>query len=565
MKKLSFLLVFAIFCIIGTVAQEFTYGDFEFTINNDNETVTLLGHVDGYGASGELNIPTTAYYQGYEYTVTAIDSYAFSGCSELYGPLIIPNTVEIIGDFAFYRLYNLSSLTLSNSLRIIGNDAFDYCDFTGIITIPASVESIGNNPFYSCHTIDGFSVESGNNHYDSRNNCNAIIETGSNTLIVGCKNSTIPNTVTTIGEEAFAVCYSLNSIIIPNSVNSIENQAFCFCTGLNSINIPNSINSIEGNPFMGCYNVSAITVDDDNAFFDSRNSCNAVINTNTNELIIGCQNTIIPDDITAIGEYAFFNCRNIAGELIIPNSVTAIGNYAFSNCPELNGQLNIPNSVTYIGKYAFYLCNGFNELVLGESITTIDEMAFWHCTGFQGSLVIPNSVKIIGNSAFGSCTGFDGTLTLSSNLDTIQPHAFTSCYGFTQIIPLSATPSHISIFSFDGLNNTLLVVPCGCINAYENSIWGSAFNNIMQNCEAISETNEDVTYIYPNPTHGAIKIKAKNIHNVVIYNVLGEKIFESKVNGDTFEYGFEGYENGVYFIRIERAKNVATQKVIVKH
>lgn len=564
MKKICFLITIVLLAFTSIHSQDFTYNNLDFTINDDEVTVTLLGHADGYAASGELNIPTTAYYQGYAYTVTAIDSYAFSGCGELYGSLIIPNTVETIGDFAFYRVYDLSSLTLSNSLRIIGNDAFDYCHFTGIITIPASIESIGNNPFNSCQTIDGFTVESGNNHYDSRNNCNAIIETTSNTLIIGCKNSTIPHTVTTIANEAFAYCRSLDSIIIPSSVNSIGNQAFCFCTGLNSINIPSSLNSIEGNPFMGCYNISEITVDDGNVTFDSRNGCNAVINTNTNELVIGCQNTIIPDNITSIGEYAFFNCQNMAGELIIPNSVTTIGNYAFSNCSELSGTLSIPNSVTYIGKYAFTLCNGFDELVLGESITTIDDMAFEWCTGFHGSLVVPNSVKTIGSAAFDSCTGFDGTLTLSSNLDTIKPHAFTSCYGFTQIIPLSTTPPYTSN-SFVGLNNTLLVVPCGYLDAYENSTWGSAFYNIIQNCEANYIIDEDLTYIYPNPSYGSIKIEAENIHNIVIYNILGEKVFESEVNGDTFEYDFEGHDNGVYFTRVETARFIVTQRVIVRH
>ena len=100
MKKLSFLLVFAIFCIIGTVAQEFTYGDFEFTINNDNETVTLLGHVDGYAATGQITIPSLAYYNGNGYIVTIIDSQAFYYSEGLTGTLLIPGPLRTLGNFS---------------------------------------------------------------------------------------------------------------------------------------------------------------------------------------------------------------------------------------------------------------------------------------------------------------------------------------------------------------------------------------------------------------------------------------------------------------------------------
>ena len=109
--------------------------------------------------------------------------------------------------------------------------------------------SIGKNAFKGCSGLNSISVENGNTNYDSRNNCNAIIETASNTLIAGCKNTTIPNSVTSIGSYAFYGCSGLTSVTIPNSVTSIGTEAFHGCSGLTSITIPNSVTSIGYDAF----------------------------------------------------------------------------------------------------------------------------------------------------------------------------------------------------------------------------------------------------------------------------------------------------------------------------
>ena len=161
-------------------------------------------------------------------SVTSIGSYAFSGCSGLTS-ITIPNSVTSIGSSAFSGCSGLTSITIPNSVTSIGSYAFSGCSGLTSITIPNSVTSIGNYAFRSCSGLISIKVEDGNPKYDSRNNCNAIIQKSNNSLIVGCKNTVIPNSVTNIGEYAFSECYGLTSITIPNSVTSIGSFAFSWC------------------------------------------------------------------------------------------------------------------------------------------------------------------------------------------------------------------------------------------------------------------------------------------------------------------------------------------------
>ena len=157
--------------------------------------------------------------------------------NEYTGDVVIPETVTY-NDVT----YNVTS---------IGDHAFEFCSGLTSIVIPNSVTSVGYEVFDGCG-LTSIVVEEGNTIYDSRDNCNAIIETTSNTLTLGCKNTIIPNSVTSIGESAFNGCIGLTSISIPNSVTHIGNYAFFECSGLTSLTIPNSITSIGQNAFGKC-------------------------------------------------------------------------------------------------------------------------------------------------------------------------------------------------------------------------------------------------------------------------------------------------------------------------
>ena len=233
---------------------------------------------------------------------------------------------------------NISEVILTDGVTNIGNYAFSYCKGLTSITIPDSVISIGED------TFSGF--------YDSRDNCNAIIKTKTNTLIRGCQNT-----------------------IIPDTVVSIDYWAFDYCTGLTSITIPDSVTHIGEWAFQGCSGLTSVSVSPDNRVYDSRDNCNAIIETKTNTLIVGCQKTRIPETVTSIGKGAFFGCTGLTS-ITIPNSVTTISDFAFTDCMGLTS-ITIPDSVISIGTDAV----GYYYLY-GDTRRSVDNCTIY---GYGGS------------------------------------------------------------------------------------------------------------------------------------------------------------------------------------
>lgn len=282
--------------------------------------------------------------------VTTVGDFAFFMSTQLTG-IELPESVTSIGNYVFGNCYNLASIDMPDSVTSIGSVVFNQTSITDI-EIPSGVTSIGIGVFYGCDSLSSVTVDSNNTVYDSRNNCNAIIETDTNTLISGCKNTVIPNTVTTIGQNALSDC-----------------------AGLTSIDIPSSVTNIAENAFYGCSDVVSITIDSNNPIYDSRDNCNAIIKTSTNELIVGCKNTVIPSTVTAIGNGAFGKCGGLTS-IDMPSGLTSIGQDAFFDCSGITS-VTIPSGVTSIGQYAFQGCSGLTEITVNRTTPpTLGEDAF---------------------------------------------------------------------------------------------------------------------------------------------------------------------------------------------
>ena len=266
----------------------------------------------------------------YKYNGDGTVSVTFKGSSydeytdEYTGDVVIPSkvanlSVTSIGDSAFRGCSELKSVTIPNSVTSIGDDAFWACSDLKSVTIGNSVETIGNSAFRECYHLTSVSI---------------------------------PNSVKSIGDSTFQYCIGLTSVTIPNSVTSIGDYAFYYCIGLTSVTIGNSVTSIGGGAFLYCSGLTSIIVDSENQIYDSRENCNAIIEKATNTLHTGCKNTIIPNSVTSIGDYAFYYCIGLTS-VTIPNSVTSIGEWAFRDCSGLTSVISKAVTPPTCGSGAF--------------------------------------------------------------------------------------------------------------------------------------------------------------------------------------------------------------------
>ena len=220
------------------------------TVIPSNIMKICAGAFSGHTGLTSIEIPAS---------VTSIDADAFSKCTGLTS-INIPTNVTTIGDYAFSNCKGLTSIGFPASVKSIGRSAFSGCSGLTSIEIPASVTSIGSFAFFGNTSLTSFVIDENNPVYDSRDNCNAIILTASNTLIAGFSISVIPSTVTSIGDYAFQQCNGLASISIPSSVTSIGQQAFYSCVSLASVKIPSSVTSIGQSAFSNCTGLKIVEI-----------------------------------------------------------------------------------------------------------------------------------------------------------------------------------------------------------------------------------------------------------------------------------------------------------------
>ncbi len=498
--------------------ESYVIGDRAFYDYTDLTSIIIPNSVTSIGESAfercigltSITIPNS---------VTNIGSYAFSGCIGLTS-ITIPNSVTNIGDRAFCDCINLTSITIPNSVTNIGDRAFRGCTGLTNIIIPNSVTSIGYMVLDGCTGITSVIVESGNSKYDSRNNCNAIIETATNTLIFGCINTKFPYDITKI--EQWAFCGGCNSnIIIPanikyiggyafmscpitsltisDGVETIKEGAFAGCSGLTNVTIPKSVTKIDSIAFAECTNLTHFVVEKGNSVYDSRDNCNAIIETATNTLISGCKNTVIPNSVTNIGNRAFMYCFDLTS-IEIPESVTSIERGAFADCYNL-ANVTLGNNVTSIGEGAFSGCVSLKSITIPERMTKIEGYAFWQCN-LNSIYLLCKTPPVLNN---------DGLDFISLNY-----------------------------------NGTTLYVPQGSLEAYKSAVGWNEFNYIVEfDPTGIEDVTKDVAPAF-EVTAGGIKFTDAEGKAVAVYSTVGavlEKI-------DSYAGEEITLDRGVYIVRV---------------
>ena len=291
------------------------------------------------------------------------------------------------------------------------------------MSIGNSVTSIGEWAFAGCSGLTSVEIP------------NSVTYIGDNAFYScsGLTSVSIGNSVTSIGEGTFYECSSLTSVVIPNSVISIGKNAFYGCSGLTSVVIPNSVTSIGIYAFDGCSGLKKVEISDLEAWCKisfSHWKANPIYY--SHNLFLNGQeikNLIIPETVQELKSYVFYGCSGLTS-VEIPNSVTSIGDDAFYGCSGLTS-VEIPNSVTSIGSGVFSGCSGLTSVEIPNSVTTIGNSAFYKCSGLT-SVVIPNSVTKIYGKAFYKCSGLT-SVSIGNSVTYIGENVFDGCSGLKKV------------------------------------------------------------------------------------------------------------------------------------
>lgn len=451
MRKL-FSFILALMATTSLWAQSFQSGDLWYSITS-NSTVEVTR--DNYSNLTIVTIPETVTNDGTTYTVTSI------------------------GEDAFWECSSLTSVTIPYSVTSIGGSAFRDCSSLTSITIPKSVKSIGTCVFGGCNSLVSIAVEEGNTIYDSRESCNAIVETATNTLIAACKVTIIPSTVTAIN-GAFRYT-DLISINIPSSVTNIGYAAFESCDSLISVNIPNSVTNIDDFAFWGCSSLPSIT---------------------------------IPSSVTNIGLAAFYFCHSLSA-ITIPDGVKTIGNLAFAFCDSLES-ITIANSVTKIEANPFVGTKFYNNVSNWEdSVLYIDNCLIKAKESIL-NCVIKTDTRLIVEQAFVGCSSV-ATITIPKSMTNIGDKAFADCSSLTTMICEAIEVPELGLKVFNGLPlaEAILYVPTESLDDYKAADQWKDFGTILpiegESEEEIELNDTEMTIVFTNSENDDSEIYRQTI------------------------------------------------------
>lgn len=427
------------------------------------DSVSEIGDSAFFGCSALKEVKI-----GEQTELVSIGSRAFEHCVALES-ISIPEHLSTLADRAFAYCRSLTSITLPDSLTSIGGSAFYSCSMLESITLGRNVETIGNSAFSQCvNLIDILLPDSlrviGNNIFGG---CQSLINIAipdnvariPECAFLNCsklENLTFGMGVEHIGLSAFSGCGSLKDIVLPEGVTTIENSAFYGCAALQSVVIPTTATTIGKSAFTGCtgeltlkVNVENRTSSTDGVFYGSKFS----------KVVIG-------NNVTAVGDYAFYGCKSI-DSVVFGEAVETVGNYSFYGCTSVTS-LAIPQGVRRIGEAAFKGCSTLTEVIFAEDslLDIIDKDAFSGCS-LLGSIHIPNGVRTLGNSAFSGCSSTT-TVVVPASVNSIGESVFKGCSGELTLNVVVADAASSTEGAFYGNNFTKVVIGSGVdhIGAY---------------------------------------------------------------------------------------------------
>ena len=392
--------------------------------------------------------------------VTELPYRAFSMCLNLKS-IILPKSIKSIGDYAFVGCRLLAEIEIPDGVEGTGDRAFSITALERL-HLPASLVSFGS--IDGCNTLNEITVDDNNPIYDSRDNCNAIIETATNTLLYGCNATQLPSTVTKIAANALDgfAGFSCSNLDLSH-VTSVGAYAFSGTNLSGTLRIPATLVEIGNSAFSGAF--TSITVDAGNLVYDSRYNCNALIETASNKLIMGCGNTQIPADVSLIGDGAFRYITGL-GDVVIPATVTSLGATAFGYSDIKN--VVIPEGVTTIPMSCFVGCGQLETVTLPSTIKEISSAAFADNIKLK-NIYFPEGLTTIGDWAFNG-HALD-TIDLPSTITSIGRDAFV-CGGSvpTFIIVRASVPPTLGWGL--PLPQTTIYVPAASLEAYQTAnVW----------------------------------------------------------------------------------------------
>ena len=500
---------------------------------------------------------------------------------------IIPNDVVTIGETSFYLCVGMEEMTIPSSVKVIEELGFAYCQdlktihfsnstttiedkaFWGCgllsVNLPRSVTTIEFNPFANCPNLVEITVDPANPTYDSRNNCNAIVSTSSNTLKAGCMTTIIPSSVVRIGDRAFYNCDGLESILIPKSVKNINKEAFSYCSSLVSITLPSSVKTLGEAAFAYCENLNSIHV--------RRSSCPTTGQTTFSGINQNVQVHIPKGSYSSF--QASWNFQNLIEEYMLPE-----GAEWWYEIVDVDGNRSHQRLVY---NYDTLMNNQTIKVLVKENTPLEGQPVVSHEYVFEDSCRLYRWVQ--SKQAFEllydytTQQGEEWRISLGDDEITIHVDTVMSMSIGNSEYDVMRIHDDRHIMTGDlicGVGNRKCFFPeydpspHSFISIGMRCFWRDGdllFRFGDTDCDAILSADETVVQdeirLYPNPTNDYITIDAEGLNHLMLFSLSGEVLYSVEVTGDQILLDLSRFKTGVYLVRLITEKGVRYKKVTV--